>query len=201
MRNILLALMLAAVMSADEVKYAIQVLNIQDKEAVTEAFEKKARAVPMRYTQKHKSGRYKVFLGEFETHEEAVANLTFVRERVSEDAFVVRMEDEFAFALDPQQQMQQAIVMAQAKSLQKIEKETETPLIAKEAEDAIPVAVPEPEKKIVIVKQEKQSAPAVKKEAKSEEIYCKPSKKALRESEISDAIAFYTNSSYYKFTE
>ena len=38
-----------------------------------------------------------------------------------------------------------------------------------------------------------------KEDIKTEEIFCKSSKKALRESEISDALAFYRNSSYYSF--
>ena len=189
--------MLTAIVSADEVKYAIQVLNVQDKEAITPAFVSKAKAVPMLYRKKYIDGRYKVFLGEFNSHEEATSQLALVREKVQKDAFVVRMEDEFI--LDPKQKMQQAMVMAQARTLEKMKK-PEIKIMSKELETVEPVKVSGPEKKILIVKHDTKSVVGMKEDVKTEKIYCKPSKKALRESEISDALAFYRKSSYYKFT-
>lgn len=197
MRIFLWTLMLTAIVSADEAVYAIQVLNVKAKEAVTPAFVTKAKAVPMLYRKKHIDGRYKVFLGEFKTHEEAVSNLTLVREQVNKDAFVVRMEDEYV--LDPKQKMQQAMLMAQARTLEKMKKE-EVKIVTKELETVEPIKVPKSEKKIIVVKHDTKSVVGMKEDAKTEKIYCKPSKKVLRESEISDALAFYRKSSYYNFT-
>jgi len=198
MLRFLSILILTSALSAAELRYAIQVLSVKDKGSISDAFMAKVKGSSMPFTQKHAKGRYKVFLGEFKSYESAALSLDFVRKKVEKSAFITRMEDRYT--LDPKQKMQQAMLLAQARTLKKINTE-DTYISEKELATVEPIKVSGPQEKVVIERKETKKVLAMQKDVKSEEIYCKPSKRALRESEISDALAFYRQSLYYTFTQ
>ena len=198
MLRFLSILMLTSALSAGELKYTIQVLSVKDARSITDAFMAKLEAISMRYTQKHIKGRYKVFLGEFKSYESAALSLASVRANVEKSAFITHMEDKYT--LDPKQKMQQAMLLAQARTLKKMNKE-DTHISEKELTTVEPIKISGIQEKIVIEKKETKKIVAMQEDVKTEEIYCKPSKRALRESEISDALAFYKQSLYYTFTD
>jgi hypothetical protein len=186
-----------------DMKCAIQVLSVKEKRSITSEFMGKVSAMRMGQTVKYIDGEYKVFVGDFQSKEEASFQLPEVQEKVSKDAFVAMITREPR--LKAEAKMQQMIVLAQAKLLQASKTETsvrepEQPVETKEEKVDI-VDVPGPKEKVIIKTKETKTVVAMKDEAKTEEIFCKPTKKALREAEISQALSFYRNSSYYGFNE
>lgn len=198
MQNFLWMLLLASLLSADEQKCTIQALSVKDKSLITDAFMQKVIETALPSEQKHIDGLYKVFVGEFSSYAEAVSALPMVRQKVGKDASASCNQE--AYALDPQLKMQQAMLMAQARTLAKMKEEKEE-VSEKTLTTVEPVTVSEPMKKVTSEKKETKRVVAVQKDVKTEALYCKPSKKALRESEIAEALAFYRHSSYYKFTD
>ena len=196
MRIFLWILILTSIVSAAPKKYSIQVLSVDDKTSITQAFMDKVNATGMSYTQKSVDGEYRVYMGEFPNEEAAASALNEVRTKIAEDAFIC--ESEGAVALSPQQKMQQAMLMAQARTLKKM-KTAEPKVEEKTLETVEPIKVDIPVKKIEITRKDTKRVEPMNEDVKTEEMFCKTSKKALRESEISEALAFYRNSSYYKF--
>ena len=105
--------------------------------------------------------------------------------------------------------MQQMMVLAQAKLLQASNQETsvpqaDKPVKAKEEKvDSVDISGPKDKtetKTIVAIKGEAKTKELFSKET-TQSLFCKPTKKALREAEISQALSFYKNSSYYGFNE
>jgi hypothetical protein len=110
--------------------------------------------------------------------------------------------------------MQQMMVLAQAKLLRNSKEESpvsepDKPAVMKE-EKIETVDIPGPKEKANITNKETKSVVATQDEAKTEEtfsektsqdVFCKPTKRALREAEISEALSFYKNSSYYRFNQ
>jgi len=198
MLRFLSILILTSVLSATELRYTIQVLSVKDKDSISDAFMAKVKGSSMPFTQNRVKGRYKVFLGEFRSYESAALSLASVRKKVEKSAFITRMESRYS--LNPKQKMQQAMLLAQARTLKKMNTEA-AHISEKELATVEPIKVSGPQEKIVIEKKETKKVVAMQKDVKTGEIYCKPSKRALRESEISDALAFYRKSLYYTFTQ
>jgi len=201
--RIFLCLMLLMPMLNADMKCAIQVLSVKEKRSITSEFMGKVSAMRMGQTVKYIDGEYKVFVGDFQSKEEASSHLPEVQEKVSKDAFVAMIMREPR--LKAEAKMQQMMVLAQAKLLQASKQETpahapDKPVeVKKDKVDT--VDIPGPQEKVVIKKKETKTVVAMKDEAKTEEIFCKPTKRALREAEISQALSFYRNSSYYGFNE
>ena len=206
MRNFLWLILLAPLLWA-EARYSIQVLSVKKKSSITEEFMQRVKKISLPYTQKHIDGYHKVFIGEFQTRAAAASVLAKVRESVQANAFIT-VEREGP-VLKPRQKMQQAMLMAKARTLKKM-KEDESKHITKELAAVSPIKVSGPQEEIVVVKKDiKRVVEKVEdvktKEALSKEapqnLFCKSSKKSLREAEISEALAFYQGSSYYRFRE
>lgn len=198
MRTFLWMVMLMSVSYAAPQTYSIQVLSVDDKASVTQAFLDKINATGMSYTQKSIDGELRIYMGEFPDKKTATSVLPEVREKVSKDAFIC--ETEGAVALSAQQKMQQAMLMAQARTLKKM-KMQEPGVEEKKLESIEAIKAKLPVKKVSITKKETKIVKPMKEDVKTEEIFCKDSKQALRESEIEEALAFYENSQYYKFGE
>lgn len=211
MRFFLWFIMLAVLSNAD-VKYAVQVLSMKDKDALTAEFMAKLSQFEMPHEVKHIDGDYKVLMGDFQTEKEAASHLLEIREKVSPDAFVTAVE--IKTELKAEAKMQQMMVLAQAKLLQasKQKEPANRPDQALEIEDekcnTVDVSGPQDKlairntqtKKVVVIKEEKKEEETFSEET-SQNLFCKPTKKALREAEISEALSFYTNSSYYTFDQ
>lgn len=194
--------MLTLLVNAD-MKYVVQVLSVKDKKAITPEFMAKLSQVEMPHKIKYMNREYKVFIGEFQTEEEAASHMPEIQKKVSHDAFVTAIE--VRTELKAEAKMQQMMVLAQAKLLQASKQEEpeispDKPLKT-EDKKADTVDVPGPQEKLVITKTQTKKIVPMKDEGKTEEIFCKPTKKALREAEISEALSFYKNSSYYTFDQ
>ena len=202
MRIFLWLILLIPLLNAD-VKCTIQVLSVKEKASITPEFMAKVNAMRMGQRVKYSDGEYKVLIGDFPTKAEASSHLSEVREKVSKDAFVAIITQKTQLKADAK--MQQMMVLAQAKLLQASKQETSVPKAdkpVKTKEDKVAtVDIPGPKDKIVINKKETKTVVAMKDETKTEEVFCKPTKRALREAEISEALSFYRNSSYYGFNE
>lgn len=185
-----------SVLSAD--KYAIQVISVEHNASITDTFMQKLTTTGLPYVEEKIEGERRVYVGKFKTQEEANQALEEVRKKVSKDAFVC--EQEGAVTNDPKLKMQQAMLMAKARTLKKM-KEGESKPEVKELETIEPIKVDVPKKKIIIKRKDTKTIVAMKEDVKTQEIYCKDTKQALRESEIASAIAFYEKSSYYTFTQ
>lgn len=208
MRNLLLFLTLTLFVYAGE-RYCIEVLSTEDKKAITKEFMDKVGTMSLPHSLKYTKGEYKVFIGDFKTREEAETVLPEVREKINKDALVSAIkEGKKPLELNADAKMQHAILMAQAKMIIKPPvKEKEGS--AKEESTAVkPVETSGPEGNSEAVTKESQTEKnpvkkAEKQEDKtkeaSQEQFCKPTKKALREEEIAEALSFYKNSSFYKF--
>ena len=195
MRIFLWLLMFASIVTASSEKYTIEVLSIENNASVSSEFMNKVHELGLPYVKKDMDGELKVYIGEYKSKAAAESALKDVQNKVSADAFVCESKAE---PLTSQQKMQQAMLMAKARTLKKMDKdeieETKLPTVeAVHSKDA-------PEK-IVITKKETKTVIGMQDDVKTEEMFCKTSKKALRESEISEAVAFYRNSSFYKFTK
>jgi len=197
MRSVLWFLILTLSLQAQE-RYCIEVLSTKDKASITRELMDKVVKMSLPHSVKYLDGEYKVFLGNFETREAAEPVLEKVRKDISEEAIVsIYQEKKRASELNPKATMQQAMLMAQAKALGKTKESEE-----QNATAAKPIEAPEIKKvsgaaekkpvKTVMTKQPKES---------EGEQFCKSSKKILRESEISEALEFYMNSSFYSFTD
>ncbi len=202
MRIFLWLLMLTLLANAD-MKYVVQVLSVKDKEAITPEFMAKLSQVEMPHKIKYMNREYKVFMGEFQTDQEAAFHLSEIQKKVSHDAFVTTIE--VRTELKPEAKMQQMMVLAQAKLLQASKQEeavssSDKPLKMEDKKADI-VDVAGPQDKVVIRKTQTKRIVPMKDEGKSEEIFCKPTKRALREAEISEALSFYKKSSYYRFDQ
>lgn len=212
MRFFLYFTMLAVLLNAD-VTYVVQVLSVKDKNALTPEFMSKLKQIEIPHKVKYIDGEYKVFMGDFKTEQEAASRLPEIQEIVNPDAFVTMVE--MQTGLKAEAKMQQMMVLAQARLLQVSKQEEavnrpEKPL-KKEDVKTDTVDAPGPQDKLVIRKTQTTGVVRVKDEGKPEEtlssedtsqsLFCKPTKRALREAEISEALAFYKNSSYYTFDQ
>ncbi len=194
--------MFTSLLSAEEVKYSIQVLSVKDKRSITDLFMHKLKSVNMSHMQKRIDGQYKVLIGDFHTYKAAASTLPLVREKVNTEAFIRPMQNEYL--LDPKQNMQKAMLMAKARTLKKMKNEDR---VTKEEMPALePIKVSQIQEKPLVKETVRKGKKEddIKREEKSSEnssqsLVCKKSKKALRESEISEALAFYKKSVYYKF--
>lgn len=211
MRIFLWFFMLTVLANADA-KYVVQVLSVKDKKAISPEFMAKLGQVEMPHKVKYIDGEYKVFIGDFQNEKEAASRLPEIQEKVSRDAFVTT--EEIKRPLQAQAKMQQMMVLAQAKLLQasKQNEPVNTPEkpANKEEKQADIVDVSGPQDSGVIKKKGTVRVVSMTDEGKLEEIFseetsqslfCKPTKKALREAEISEALSFYKNSSYYTFDQ
>jgi hypothetical protein len=211
MRFFLYFTMLAVLLNAD-VAYVVQVLSVKDKNALTPEFMAKLKQVEIPHKVKYIDGEYKVFMGNFQTEKEAAFCLAEIQEKVSDDAFVTTVE--MKTRLKAEAKMQQMMVLAQAKLLQASKEEAPIKTLDKplKTEDghADTIDVQGPQDKMVIRKVQAKTAVPMKDEGVPEEmfseetsqsLFCKPTKKALREAEISEALSFYKNSSYYTFDQ
>lgn len=208
MRNVLLFLILTLFVYAEE-RYCIEVLSIEDKKAITKEFMEKVDAMSFPHSLKYVKGEYKVFMGDFRTREEAEAILPEIREKINKDALVsIAKEERKPLELNAHAKMQHAMLMAQAKMITKPPvEEKETPV--KEESIAVkPVDISGPEGDSGAVSKKSETDKAIEKKAEKQEDkvkkapkeqFCKPTKKALREEEIAEALSFYKNSSFYKF--
>ncbi|PHR56550.1 MAG: hypothetical protein COA44_08045 [Arcobacter sp.] len=179
-------------------EYAIEVISVEQNTSITDEFMQKITETGLSYVEDEIEGEKRVYLGKFKTQEEAALALVDVREKVSIDAFVCEIEG--AVVTEPKLKMQQAMLMAQARTLKKM-KENESKPEEKELKTIEPIKVELTETKIVIKRKDTKTIVAMKDDTKTEEIYCKDTKQALRETEIASAIAFYEKSSYYTFTQ
>ncbi len=202
MRILLLSLLLAIFLQAEE-RYCIEVLSTEAKATITPELMEKVTKMRMPHSVRYMDGQYKLFLGNFETREAAKPVLDEVRKNISEDAVItIYQEKKRSSQLDPKVAMQHAMLMAQAKALSKTKQseennisDNETMEIPEVQEEKAAVEESKTQKspeKIVIIKKPKE---------KTEERFCKSSKKALREAEISEALRFYKNSSFYSFKD
>lgn len=174
-------------------KYTIEVLSMEHNASISPEFMTKVHKHGLPYVKKDVDGELKVYIGEYKSKEAAESALKEIQSKISKDAFVCESK---AQPLTSQQKMQQAMLMAKARTLKKMKTDEvqETKLESIEA-----VHSKEAPAKIVITAKDTKAVIGMQEDVKTEEMFCKSSKKALRESEISDALAFYRNSSYYSF--
>ena len=169
--------------------YSIEVLCVKDKSEISDAFMDKVNATELSFTTHHAKGKYRVLVGDFRSIKAAENELSKVKEIVSQTAFITTGMD--VVEINPKEKMIQAMVMAQARALKSPKKES-----GKE----IPKSV---ETEDVIVNKTK-TLKRVNKEEKVKkekvEVICASSKQALREVQIANALNFYKNSSYYRFS-
>ena len=206
MRNILLFLSLTFFAYAQE-RFCIEVLKTQQKKAITKEFMQKVESMSMPHSLKYSKGTYRVLLGDFKTRNEAESILDEVKEKINKEAVVSVCEQKRKpIMLNPKAKMQQAMLMAQAKMIKPEEKEASQ----ENNVSMMSVDIEAPQGEDVLVKKEEQPAEStvskqveepktVVKENRDEKLVCKPTKKALREAEIEEALSFYKNSSFYSF--
>ncbi len=180
-------------------KLSIQVLSTEDNSSITAEFLQKIEKMQLPYQIRQGEGRYRVLVGEFDDYDTAVQCLEDVKQKVTSKAFVVTMPEKKEVNI-PEQQMQKVMVMAKARTLEKMQ---EQEVSEEQMEPMEPVQVarnesPSPEQNM-ISKHEPKKVVGMQEDVKTEEIFCKSSKKALRESEISEALSYYKNSSFYQF--
>ncbi len=202
MRILLLSLLLAIFLQAEE-RYCIEVLSTEEKATITPELMEKVTEMRMPHSVRYMDGQYKLFLGNFETREEAKSVLEEVRKNIREEAVItIYQEKKRSSKLDPNVAMQQAMLMAKAKALSETKQSEEN-----NSSDNVAIEIPEvQEEKVAVEENKMQKSPAkiviIKKtEEKKEDRFCKSSKKALREAEISEALKFYRNSSFYSFKD
>ena len=193
MRIFLCILMFTSLVSAVSQKYTIQVLSMEHNASISPEFMKRVHELGLPYVKKDTEGELKVYIGEYKSKEAAESALKDIQTKISKDAFVCESKAE---ALTSQQKMQQAMLMAKARTLKKMKTDEvkETKLRSVEA-----VHSQEAPAKVVIMKKDTKTVVGMQKDIKTEEMFCKSSKKSLREYEISEALAFYRSSSYYTF--
>ena len=179
MRIFILMIMSLSLMA--EVRFSIEVLSVKDKSEISDAFMEKVNETDLPFTTHHSEGNYRVLVGDFNSVTEAKKVLVDVQKKVSEKAFITTGMD--VVEIDPQQKMIQAMILAQAKALKAPNEE-----IKMQTSESIEIKAPQ---KDILVKKEKEA---------KKEIFCTSSKKALREAQIAQALAFYRNSSYYSFS-
>ena len=165
-------------------RFSIEVICVKDKSSISDAFMQKVNETDLPFTTHHVQDKYHVIVGDFVSIEEAKATLPKIQEQVSKDAFVTTGMSEVV--LDPQKKMIQTMVLAQARALKASKEE--------------PVQTQEIEGLTQENPKQKKSMKKVEKEKVSEEVICTTTKKALRKEEISRALSFYKNSSYYSFS-
>lgn len=207
MQILFLWMLLAATLLAQD-KYSIQVLSVENKVSITQDFMQTVKQTGMAYTQTMSDGKYRVYLGAFSSKEDARKALKGIQREVSKDAFVCKVEGPVPVLMEPKEKMQHAMLMAKARSL-KIVKKDESELEIKELNSMEPIEIEGPAQKTNITKADSKRVMPMEKEVKREKIsskgtskklFCKSTKSSLREHEISTALSFYKNSSYYTFS-
>lgn len=178
-------------------RFCIEAISVDKKTDIGKDFIRKLSEISWPYKYKEIEGKHKVFVGDFTTRQEAEQVLPKIQEKLNQDAFVtvVDFEDEIA-PLSSQSKMQQAALMAKAKMIAKPEvKKEEIAPVEKQEVALIDIVGPQDKQaiKMETKKVKKQKVKAIK------NLVCKPTKKALRETEIADALEFYKNSSFYTF--
>ena len=168
----LLSLQLMAVES-----FSIEVLRVEQQRDINDSFMDKVNATDLPFTTHEIEGKFRVLVGEFSSIDEAKKELEMVKNMVSKDAFITT--GMAVVELEPEQKMIKAAIMAQSKALKK---EDEEKSVEVKGPLESPVKVQENKKEDVVSK-----------------VYCKNSKKALREYEVSEALDFYKHSSFYSF--
>lgn len=195
--RVLLIICIFSVLSYAQERFCIEALSVDKTADISKDFIRKLSSMSLPYEYKEIEGKYKVFIGDFSTRQEAEQVLPKIHDKLNKDAFIkaFHLEDKTE-PLSSQAKMQQAALMAKAKMITKLaDKKEETPSIEKQKIVLIDIAGPQ-EKKPVKVKPKLVKKQKVK---VSQNVVCKPNKKALRETEISAALEFYKNSSFYKF--
>ncbi len=210
MRNIVLFLSLTLFVYAQD-RFCIEVLSTEDKKTITKEFMEKVSAMSLPHSLKYMKGTYKVFMGDFKTREEAESVLQEVHDKISKDAIIsVVKELKKPLQLNANAKMQQAMLMAQAKMITKspIEVKEKSDQQESSAEASVEISGPQDraearlnEGKEIKASQIKAQKQEDRSDKTLQEQFCKPTKKALREKEIAEALMFYKNSSFYKFTD
>ena len=197
MRLLLIIYIFSALSYAQE-RLCIEVLSVDKKTDISKDFIRKLSKISLAYEYKEVAGRHKIFVGDFATRKDAELVLPKIQAELNKDAFVtvVNFEDKTE-VLSSQAKMQHAALMAKAQMIIKPidKKEKEKPAIEKQKVVLIDIVGPQ-EKKVIKTKPKivkKQKVKVVK------NLVCKSTKKALRETEISDALEFYKSSSFYTF--
>jgi len=178
-------------------KFSIQVISVKKKTSLTDAFMQKVRVTGLSYVEEEREGVHYVYLGQFNSRAEAKVSLVEVREKVSKDAFICERE---LTPTQPKLKMQQAMLMAQARTLKKMQKAEAKPKEV-ELKTVEPIKIELPTEKMVITRESTKTIVPMNEDVKTEEIYCTDTKQALRETQIASAIAFYEGSSYYTFAQ
>lgn len=196
MRSLLILSILFVLSHAKE-RLCIEALSVENKTDISKDFIRKLSKISWAYEYREIEGKHKIFIGDFTTRQEAEKALPSIQDKLNKEAFVTVLNvEDTTESLSSQAKMQKAALMAKAKMITKpVDKKEEKPSIEKEKIVLIDIVGPQ-EKKPIQVKTKvvkKQKVKVV------QNIVCKPSKKALRETEISDALEFYKNSSFYKF--
>jgi len=173
MRIFLLLFAISLVLFGDT-RFSIEVLSVENRADINASFMDKVNETDLPFTTHHTGKVYKVLVGDFESVEVAKEVLPRVKKTVSEKAFITT--GMAVIELDAKPKMIQAAIMAQAKALKKPQK------VIKSEEIKAPQEEVNENKKDVVSK-----------------VYCKKSKKALREYEVSEALDFYKHSSFYSF--
>ena len=166
----ILFILLASTVSVCAEGYWIQVLNV--KEDVLPLFIKKVQHNAQGYKVLDTSSGQKVLVGSYESRADAEQALNLIRCRIASDAFIVKEDSALPFVEQVPEKL--AVIAGNkpgAQSNKPVKKET---VVSKKTEDAEP--------------------------AENEPCICIYDKRALRKSEIANAMAFYRNSSDYTFT-
>jgi len=186
-------LLLINILVVAQETYSIQVISVKEKVAVTDEFMQKISDMGTPFCEESLDNEYRIYVGEFLTKEDATSALSEVRSEISKDAFVC--EQAKTSMQTPEQKMQQAMVMAKARSLESMSK---VKVEEKVLDTVEPIKVVILQKEVEVMEEESKPEIIVKEE---KEKYCKTSKSDLRESQIAEAISFYKNSSYYTFSK
>ncbi len=178
-------------------QYCIEVLSTKDKTSITREIMDKVIQMKHSHSVRYMDGEYKLILGNFETSKAAEAVLDEVRTNINKEAVVtLYQEKKRASQLDSKAKMQQAMLMAQAKALTKTKVNEEHNITIEEVSQIF-----ENCEENVTEKESVKNVTLTEPRSVEIESFCKSSKKALREAEISEALEFYKNSSFYSFNE
>lgn len=190
-------------------EYTIQVISALKESSITPAFEKKIEKTGIPYIKKDEGERHVVLVGSYETRERSKTDVKKVKKSVVHDAFVRPMErkgvsgalctEEHSSAQKP---LKESIAANHASAIAAAlqEKHTvSTPSVVathNETAAAVSSAAPNHDSNATVEAKEGMVSPRASASANIVMVY---DRNAIRKYDISEAIEYYKNSSYYTF--
>lgn len=198
-------------MSLNGAEYTIQVISACKESSITPAFEKKIEKTGIPYIKKDEGERHVVLVGSYETRERSKTDAKKVKKSVVHDAFVRPMErkgvsgvictEEHSSAQKP---LKESMAANHASALAAASQEKHavaTPSsVANQNETvaAVSSAAPNHDANATVQAKEGTLCPPSSSSARTD-IVMVYDRNAIRKYDISEAIEYYKNSSYYTF--